>query len=276
MNDKEGHKPLNYLCCFGCSVLVICLHGCSLFVLFTDTFSFYRWHYSCFNLDSALANVYGNSELYVVLGIGFASPQPRYRNGPFFVDEFSISSRVRGIQQVDASAQPNGLMLADVFVSNTTYIQNNSVAITFELEYEATSCFDNYSLIEVTTSGQLDVSSHVIRNASDAIEGTFNLSMFGHWTPEIPHDANSEEVLLVLIVFGSESSYVVCLKLKLALETIPEVGEVTVYEWNLDVKRKCGVRGWNVYFFDIPNDLPLMKINSSLEGQDVHAFVKEV
>lgn len=220
-----------------------------------------KWHYSCFDLDTAVKNALGFGQRYKILGIGFASPVPLYRNGPFYIDEFSISSETRNLQQTNPPARPNGLVLLDVVVSNMTFNDGDSNSITFLLEYEATTCFDSYSLIEAIASNQaksqgLHISSNVVRNASSPIQGTFRLSIFNQWTPEIPYDANWEEV-------------------KLALETIPEVGEVFVAQWLLDATTPCKGRGWNIRFNSIPNDLPLMMINSSLQGENIDVQTKE-
>ena len=158
-----------------------------------------RWHYSCFDLDDAVKNVLGFGKRYRIIGVGFASPAPLYRNGPFYIDEFSISSDPRNLQQTSPPARPNGLVLSDVQVSNMTASHGDSNSTTFLLEYKATTCFANYSLIEAVASNQarsqgLHVLSHVVRNASSPIKGTFRLGIFNQWTPEIPHDANWEEV----------------------------------------------------------------------------------
>ena len=67
-----------------------------------------------------------------------------------------------------------------------------------------------------------------------------------------------------------------CLQVKTALESIPEVGEVTVHQWLRDGNEACKGRGWNIFFYDIPSDMPLMMVNSSLQGENVNVHTKEV
>lgn len=138
-----------------------------------------------------------------MVGIGFTSPEPEYRSGPFYIDEFAVASEVRDLVQTDVPARPNGLVLWSVSVSNTSKSTGDARSVTFELVYEATTCFDNFSLIGVNVSTEtaslgVSISTGVLQPASDAIMGTFRLGAFGNWTPAIAHDASNEEVYKIV------------------------------------------------------------------------------
>jgi plastocyanin len=220
------------------------------------------WHYSCFDLGNALGIVLGEGEAYYVVGIGFASPEPEYRRGPFYIDEFAIASEVRQLVRTYAPARPNGLILETVEVSNTSMSDGDSKSVTFRLEYEATTCFDNFSLIGVNVlmaavSEEVNVTTSVLQSASDAVVGTFQLGVFGLWTPPIAHDANNDE-------FES------------ALESISELGDVSVYSWLHDFDIGCSGRAWGFRLHEVANDVPTFEIRSNLSGQSVTSYVQVI
>ena len=60
------------------------------------------------------------------------------------------------------------------------------------------------------------------------------------------------------------------------MESIPELGQVTVYSWLHDFDRGCSGRAWGFRLPEVANDVPTFEINSELQGQNVMSAVQVV
>lgn len=60
------------------------------------------------------------------------------------------------------------------------------------------------------------------------------------------------------------------------MESIPDLGQVTVYDWVHDYDRGCTGRGWGFRLPDVANDIPMFKISAQLQGKDVMTSVQVV